>query len=70
MDRTHYALSFCILGATFLALELAAIAIYALIGARLRFLTANPKGFVWLNRISGSLMVGFGMLLALLRRPA
>jgi threonine/homoserine/homoserine lactone efflux protein len=70
VDRSHYALSFAVLGATFLVLELVAIAIYALIGARLRFLIVNPKGFVWLNRISGSLMVGFGTLLALLRRPA
>jgi hypothetical protein len=29
----------------------------------------SPKGFVWLNRTSGSLMVGFGVLLAMLRRP-
>ncbi|KMZ11278.1 Homoserine/homoserine lactone efflux protein [Candidatus Burkholderia humilis] len=70
VDRTHYAVSFAILGVTFLMLELVAIAIYALIGARLRFLTTKPKGFVWLNRISGSLMVAFGMLLALLHRPA
>lgn len=70
VDRTHYALSFAVLGATFLMLELVAIAIYALIGARLRFLIVNPKGFVWLNRISGSLMIGFGTWLALLRRPA
>jgi threonine/homoserine/homoserine lactone efflux protein len=67
---THYAVSFGVLGATFLVLELVAIAIYALVGARLRFITANPKGFVWLNRVSGSLMVGFGMLLAMVRRPA
>jgi len=51
-------------------LVLVAIAVYAVIGARLHSLTANPKGFVWLNRISGSLMVGFGVLLAMLRRPA
>jgi threonine/homoserine/homoserine lactone efflux protein len=70
VDRTHYALSFAVLGATFLVLELVAIAIYALIGARLRFITGNPKGFIWLNRVSGSLMVGFGTLLAMLRRPA
>jgi threonine/homoserine/homoserine lactone efflux protein len=70
VDRTHYAVSFAALGATFLVLELVAIAIYALIGARLRFLIVNPKGFVWLNRVSGSLMVGFGTLLAVLRRPA
>jgi len=70
VDRTHYVLSFTVLGATFLVLELVAIATYALIGARLRVSIANPEGFVWLNRISGSLMVGFGTLLALLRRPA
>jgi threonine/homoserine/homoserine lactone efflux protein len=70
VDRTHYAVSFTVLGATFLVLELVAIAAYALIGARLRFITASPKGFVWLNRASGSLMVGFGMLLAVVRRPA
>lgn len=70
VDRTHYAVSFTVLGATFLVLELVAIAVYALIGARLRFITANPQGFVWLNRASGSLMVGFGMLLAVVRRPA
>jgi threonine/homoserine/homoserine lactone efflux protein len=70
VDRTHYAVSFTVLGATFLVLELVAIAAYALIGARLRFITASPKGFVWLNRASGSLMIGFGMLLAVVRRPA
>jgi len=51
-------------------LALVAIAVYAAIGARLQSLTANPKGFVWLNRISGSLMVGFGVLLVMLRRPS
>jgi threonine/homoserine/homoserine lactone efflux protein len=70
VERTHYAISFATLGATFLVLELVAIAIYAAIGARLRLLTANPKGFLWLNRTSGSLMIGFGVLLAMLRRSA
>ncbi len=70
IDRAHYAVSFTTLGVTFLLLELAAIAIYAVIGARLRSLTTNPNGFVWLNRASGSLMIGFGVLLATLRRPA
>lgn len=69
VDRTDYAASFTVLGATFLVLELGAIAAYALIGARLRFVTASPKGFVWLNRASGTLMVAFGMLLAVVRRP-
>ena len=70
VDRTHYALSFTALGATFLMLELVAIVAYAVIGARLRSLATNPKGFTWLNRASGSLMIGFGVLLAMLRRPA
>lgn len=64
VDRLHYAANFAILGATVLVLEFVAIAIYPLIGARLRLLTARPKGFVWLNRVNGSLMVGFGILLA------
>lgn len=51
-------------------LELVAIVTYAVIGARLRSLATNPKGFMWLNRASGSLMIGFGVLLAMLRRPA
>ncbi len=69
VDRAHYASSFTMLGATFLLLEMVAIAVYAFIGARLRSLTARPSGFVWLNRVSGSMMVGFGILLATLRRP-
>jgi len=70
VDRGHYAISFAVLGATFLVLELVAIAVYSVVGARLRSFTANPKGFVWLNRASGSLMVVFGALLAMLHRPA
>ena len=70
VDPTHYAISFTALGATFLMLELVAIVTYAVIGARLRSLATNPKGFMWLNRASGSLMIGFGVLLAMLRRPA
>jgi len=69
VDRTHYASSFALLGATFLVLEVVAIGVYAFIGARLRSIALKPGGFVWLNRISGALMVGFGVLLATLRRP-
>jgi threonine/homoserine/homoserine lactone efflux protein len=70
VDPTQYGASFSILGATFLLLEVVAITFYALIGARLRSLATHPKGFQWLNRASGTLMVTFGVLLALFRKPA
>jgi threonine/homoserine/homoserine lactone efflux protein len=70
VDRSAYATSFVVLGATFLMLELVAIAIYAVIGARLGALANGARGFRWFNRVSGSIMIGFGLLLAFLRRPA
>ena len=70
VDRSAYATSFVVLGATFLVLELVAIAIYAAIGARLGTLANGVGGLRWFNRVSGSIMICFGLLLALLRRPA
>ena len=70
VDRTAYATSFLILGATFLLLELVAIAVYAVIGSRIGVLTNGARGFCWFNRVSGSVMIGFGLLLGFLRRPA
>ncbi|PUA19336.1 LysE family translocator [Glaciimonas sp. PCH181] len=70
VDQSAYTTSFLMLGATFLLLELVAIAIYALIGARLRIFTNSAKGFRWFNRVSGSMMIAFGVVLAFLRRPA
>ncbi|WP_244813750.1 LysE family translocator [Caballeronia sp. Lep1P3] len=70
VDRTAYAASFAILGAIFLVLELAAIVVYAALGARLGSLSRGARGFSWFNRVSGTLMIGFGVLLALVRRPA
>ncbi|MFJ2987250.1 LysE family translocator [Collimonas sp. NPDC087041] len=70
VDRSAYAASFTILGAIFLLLELVAIAIYAALGARLGSLAQVGNSFRWFNRASGSLMIGFGLLLAFLRRPA
>lgn len=70
VDRSAYAASFAVLGATFLLLELVAIAIYAVIGARLGALTQGSRGFRWFNRVSGLTMIGFGLLLAFVRRPA
>jgi len=70
IDRSAYATSFVVLGSTFLLLELVAIAIYAMLGARLGSITQGARGLRWFNRVSGSLMIGFGLLLAFLRRPA
>ncbi|MDE1179848.1 LysE family translocator [Paraburkholderia sp.] len=70
VDRAHYAASFTLLGGTFLLLELVAVVIYAAIGTRLGSMTANARGFQWFNRVSGTLMVAFGLLLAFVRRPA
>ncbi|MEA3122273.1 MAG: hypothetical protein QOH33_1846 [Paraburkholderia sp.] len=70
VDRSAYATSFVVLGATFLMLELVAIAIYAVIGARLGALANGAGGFRWFNRVSGAIMIGFGLLLAFSRRPA
>ena len=65
-----YASSYLLLGLTFLVFELVAIALYALLGARMRRLANGSRAMRWFNRISGSMMVGFGLLLALTRRPA
>jgi len=70
VDRAHYASSFTLLGVTFLAFELVAIAIYAMLGARLGTLTGRRSGLRWFNRASGSLMIVFGALLAFVKRPA
>lgn len=61
--------SFTLSGATFLLLEGVAIGICAALGARLGAVANQPRVFQWLNRVSGSMMIGFGVTLALLRRP-
>jgi len=65
-----YASSYVLLGVTFLVFELVAIALYALLGARMRRLANGSRAMRWFNKVSGSMMVGFGFLLALTRRPA
>jgi threonine/homoserine/homoserine lactone efflux protein len=70
VDRSAYARSFTVLGSTFLLIELVAIAIYAVIGSRLGTLANGSRGFRWFNRVSSSVMIGFGLLLAFLRRLA
>ncbi len=65
-----YASSYLLLGVTFLVFELVAIALYALLGARMRRLADGSRAMRWFNRVSGSMMVGFGLVLAFARRPA
>ncbi|KQX89510.1 LysE family translocator [Variovorax sp. Root473] len=65
-----YASSYLLLGLTFLVFELVAIALYALLGARMRRLANGSRAMRWFNRVSGSMMVGFGLILAFTRRPA
>jgi threonine/homoserine/homoserine lactone efflux protein len=65
-----YAMSYLLLGTTFLLLELVAIALYAQLGARMRKLARGGRAMRWFNRVSGGMMIGFGLLLAAMRRPA
>jgi threonine/homoserine/homoserine lactone efflux protein len=65
-----YASSYLLLGLTFLVFELVAIALYAQLGARMRRLANGSRAMRWFNRVSGSMMVGFGLVLAFTRRPA
>ncbi|MDP9893371.1 threonine/homoserine/homoserine lactone efflux protein [Variovorax boronicumulans] len=64
-----YASSYVLLGTTFLVFELVAIALYAMLGARMRRLANGSRAMRWFNKVSGSMMVGFGLILALTRRP-
>jgi threonine/homoserine/homoserine lactone efflux protein len=64
-----YASSYLLLGATFLLLEAMAIALYALLGARMRRFAQDGRAMRWFNRASGGMMIAFGLLLAAARRP-
>lgn len=70
VDPNAYLGSFALLGVSFLLLEVVAMTIYAAIGARLGSVVKGAKAFTWFNRLSGSLMIGFGLMLAFVRRPA
>ena len=59
---------FALLGALFLVFEMAAIAIYAAIGSRLRHWFARPRGRRLFNRTCAGLLSGAGVGLLLARR--
>ncbi|SDV46658.1 LysE family translocator [Chitinasiproducens palmae] len=69
VDPNHYALSYTIVGMTFLVLEVFAIAIYAVVGLRIAKAVRGGRAFLWFNRTSGVLMMVFGAALAFARRP-
>jgi threonine/homoserine/homoserine lactone efflux protein len=53
----------------FLVLEVAAIALYALLGMRMARSAGQGRIMRWFNKASGTMMVCFGVVLALMRRP-
>ncbi len=59
---------FAVMGATFLMLEVAALTLYAVSGRQLAFLTRTESGQRLINRVSGGMLVGAGVLLAASRR--
>lgn len=69
VDPNSYALSFTILGLTFLIFEVFAIMVYSVIGAKLGRYIRNGRVLKWFNRTSGTLMIGFGLALMFARRP-
>lgn len=68
VDMNNYWASFMTQGVIFLLLEVIAIAAYAYVGTRLSGVMQNARGLRWVNRISGSMMIGFGVILAMARR--
>ncbi len=69
VQPTAYWESFGIIGATFLALEMVAVAVYSFVGARIKGATRGAKALRWVNSVSGCTMVVFGIALAMARRP-
>ncbi|MCB8819126.1 LysE family translocator [Microvirga rosea] len=70
LDLHAYAASFTVMGLTFLVLEIVAVFLYAVLGRRLGSLARTGKALAWFNRLSGSMMIGFGIALAFTRKPA
>nr|WP_205790123.1 LysE family translocator [Microvirga makkahensis] len=65
-----YWLSFAVLGAVFLALEVVAVVLYSVLGHRLNRLSRTGNVFGWMNRLSGVTMIGFGVALLFTRKAA
>jgi threonine/homoserine/homoserine lactone efflux protein len=70
VDPDAYGTSFGLIGLIFLALEVVAVLVYALLGQRVGALGRKRNLFGSLNRLSGLTMIGFGVALLFTRRPA
>lgn len=69
VDQQQYWLSFAILGAAYMVFESISMATYSFAGSRLKVLLKNARAIRWVDRLSGSMMVGFGIALAATQRP-
>ena len=69
IDQQQYWLSFAILGAAYMVFESISMATYSFAGSRLKTLLKNARAIRWVDRLSGSMMVGFGIALAATQRP-
>lgn len=70
LNLDAYAASFAAMGVTFLVLEIVAVFLYAMLGRHLGSFARTGRVLTWFNRLSGSMMIGFGIALAFTRRPA
>lgn len=59
-----------LMGSAFTLMEIAAIAIYAFFGARLRGYAQSPRGMRWINRGSGGALLAAGTALLMSRHAA
>ncbi|WP_417834953.1 LysE family translocator [Thalassospira xiamenensis] len=63
-----YGPQFAIMGVTFIAMEACVLLGYGLVGGQVKGLIRSARHMRWLNRISGSLLIAAGVLLALTDR--
>ncbi|GJD58228.1 LysE family translocator [Methylobacterium dankookense] len=66
----NYWVSFATVGSLYLVFEGVSVVTYAFAGARLRRFMRSARGLRSVNRLSGAMMVVFGLALAAARRPA
>lgn len=59
-----------LMGGAFIVMEIAAMAIYAFAGWRLRGLAQSPQGLAWINRSSGGALIAAGIALLFSHRAA
>jgi threonine/homoserine/homoserine lactone efflux protein len=63
-------LQLALTGTAFIVMEIAAIALYAIIGARLRSFASSEANMTWINRGSGGALIAAGVALLLSQRAA